>query len=254
MSDLSSVALNFRDIGYRPGAVYKKTTARNGRISISFIIGNYRSVGTIATEAIKILSTKMDQPSKAWGMDLYYVRSGFQVDRELVEKLKGRRGFDYRESTRIASKQIDFMVKVTRRRYEGLNEARNILFVAEKTSIPVPSVLAFITYGPVLEKADYVAGQPERRENVYYTYLLTDIPLGITLRQTLLDSPTEAERIQIIKTISAELKGYLSQLQGMRRETYIGSLDYRPVADPKFTLTENRGMFDRSCRFWQFVN
>lgn len=119
--------------------------------------------------------------------------------------------------TRLAKISPSVLVKYGS--HASLIEAKTMLFVAERTSIPVPKLLAAYAYGP-LDRDIRDFG------SVYDTYIFMDFIEGEDLEKAWgnLDS-TEKQ------LLSMDLKKYMTELRSLSGGNYIGSVDGGPVTD-----------------------
>ncbi|KAL3420399.1 hypothetical protein PVAG01_08898 [Phlyctema vagabunda] len=101
----------------------------------------------------------------------------------------------------------------------SLIEAKTMLFVAKETSIPIPTLYAAYTYGPLDRDVDDFGSQ-------YDTYLFMASVEGETLERCwpTLDAATKSQ-------ISSELKTSIDQLRSIPAPNYIGSVDDGIVTD-----------------------
>lgn len=97
-------------------------------------------------------------------------------------------------------------------------EAKTILFVAEKTSIPVPKIHSAYIQGP-LERARF-------GELPYDVFIFMEFIEGETL-----EKQWPRYDIETKSQIAAELKAYMEQLHSIPGESYVGSVDRGPVTD-----------------------
>ncbi|KAF2847827.1 hypothetical protein T440DRAFT_182883 [Plenodomus tracheiphilus IPT5] len=100
--------------------------------------------------------------------------------------------------------------------HASLIEAKNMLYVAEKTSIPVPKLFAAYAYGPLdRDVEDY--------GSVYDTYIFMEFIEGDDLGKTW-ENCSAAEK----QNISADLKRYMTELRLLSAPGYIGSVHEGP--------------------------
>ena len=193
-----------------------------------------------SAEVITNCPQSFESPVEAWGMKLHYLSPKFEVHRGLVEMLhEEMQEKPYRARLQFGSKTIEFDVYETVYNERNWDEGRNLLFVAEKTSIPVPRLLAVITMGPIHRPAFPELGRLHPIER-YFTFTLTTVVPGKSLFDLWVRAG-DSERRTLCTNISAELKGYLGQLREIEGGTYIGSLDHRPVASHRITRHGNAG-------------
>ncbi|KAF2007340.1 phosphotransferase enzyme family protein [Amniculicola lignicola CBS 123094] len=114
----------------------------------------------------------------------------------------------------------------------SLFEAKTLLFLAERTSIPIPKLYAAYAYGPLdRDVSDY--------GSVYDTYIFMEFIEGETLEKAW-ETCTPAEK----KQISVQLKEYMTELRGIPDEGYIGAVDFGIVTDVILEWsTPSRGPF-----------
>ena len=103
--------------------------------------------------------------------------------------------------------------------HASLIEAKNMLYVAEKTSIPVPKLYAAYAYGPIDRSLDDHA-------SVYDVYIFMEFIEGEDLKKSW-DKHTSTEK----EAISADLKKHMDELRSLPPANYIGSVDEGPVTD-----------------------
>lgn len=103
--------------------------------------------------------------------------------------------------------------------HASLIEAKNMLYVAENTSIPVPKLYAAYAYGPLARDIDDYG-------SVYDIYIFMEFIEGEDLEKSW-GKYTAAEK----KTISADLKKYMTELRSLPPAAYIGSVHKGPVTD-----------------------
>ncbi|KAI4648507.1 uncharacterized protein J4E79_010129 [Alternaria viburni] len=101
----------------------------------------------------------------------------------------------------------------------SLIEAKNMLYVAENTSIPVPRLYAAYAYGPIDRSLDDHA-------TFYDVYIFVEFIEGEDLGKSW-DKHTSTEK----QAISADLKKYMDELRSLPPANYIGSVDEGPVID-----------------------
>lgn len=101
----------------------------------------------------------------------------------------------------------------------SLIEAKNMLYVAEHTSIPVPTLYAAYAYGPLdRDVGDY--------GSVYDTYLFMEFVEGENLAKAW-GKCTSTEK----QMISTDLKKHMTELRSLPAAGYIGSVHEGPVTD-----------------------
>ncbi|KAH6859110.1 phosphotransferase enzyme family protein [Alternaria rosae] len=103
--------------------------------------------------------------------------------------------------------------------HASLIEAKNMLYVAERTSIPVPKLYAAYAYGPLDRDLDDYG-------SVYDTYIFMEFIEGEDLRKSW-GKYSAAEK----QTISTDLKKHMTELRSLPPANYIGSVDEGPVTD-----------------------
>ena len=97
-------------------------------------------------------------------------------------------------------------------------EAKTMLFVAEKTSIPVPKIHSAYIDGPL--ERDGLGTLP------YDVYIFMQFVDGETL-----DKQWPGYDIETKNQITTELKDYMEQLHSITGGSYVGSVDRGPVTD-----------------------
>lgn len=102
--------------------------------------------------------------------------------------------------------------------HASLIEANDMLYVAERTSIPIPRLFAAYAYGPLDRDVDDFG-------SVYDTYIMEFVEgeyLGKSWRKY-----TSTEK----QMISSDLKKHMTELRSLLPPGYIGSLHEGPVTD-----------------------
>ncbi|KAF2125864.1 phosphotransferase enzyme family protein [Dothidotthia symphoricarpi CBS 119687] len=103
--------------------------------------------------------------------------------------------------------------------HASLIEAKNMLYIAERTSIPVPKLFAAYAYGPLdRDVGDY--------GSVYDTYIFMEFIEGEDLGKAW-GGCTDAEK----QVIATDLKKYMTELRALPAPGYIGSVHGGPVTD-----------------------
>jgi len=103
--------------------------------------------------------------------------------------------------------------------HASLIEAKNMLYVAGRTSIPVPKLYAAYAYGPLdRDLGDY--------GSVYDVYIFMEFIEGEDLRKSW-GKYSAAEK----QTILMDLKKHMIELRSLPPANYIGSVDEGPVTD-----------------------
>ena len=103
--------------------------------------------------------------------------------------------------------------------HASLIEAKNMLYVAENTSIPVPKLYAAYAYGPIDRDLNDHA-------TFYDVYIFMECIEGEDLGKSW-DKHTSTEK----QAISADLKKHMDELRSLPPADYIGSVDEGPVTD-----------------------
>ncbi|KAF2433942.1 phosphotransferase enzyme family protein [Tothia fuscella] len=103
--------------------------------------------------------------------------------------------------------------------HTSLIEAKNMLYVAERTSVPVPRLFAAYAYGPLDRDVDDFG-------SVYDTYIFMELIEGEDLGKTW-GKCTSAEK----QKISTDVKTYMTELRSLPAAGYIGSVHNGPVTD-----------------------
>lgn len=153
---------------------------------------------------------------------IIYSAPGFFVPSpaDVSEKLKDKSNIIYRQGGLIVKVTPETVVKFGS--HITVHEAKNMIYVATNTTIPVPKVFAYYTYGPIdRDIEDY--------GSLFDTYIFMSLVEGQTL-DTVWDSYSESTKTRI----SAQLKMYLQDLRNVRgndESSYIGSVDRGPVTD-----------------------
>jgi len=120
----------------------------------------------------------------------------------------------------------------------SLIEAKNMLYVAERTSIPVPKLFAAYAYGPLdRDVGDY--------GSVYDTYIFMEFIEGEDLGKTW-EKYTSDEK----EMISKDLKKHMKELRSLPAPGYIGSVHEGPVTDCILEwCTTSKGPFKNQDEF-----
>lgn len=103
--------------------------------------------------------------------------------------------------------------------HASLIEAKTMLYVAEKTSIPVPKLYAAYAYGPIDRSA-------EKYGSVYDIYIFMEFIEGEDLQKSW-EKLSDLEK----EKISVDLKQYIAELRAIPSAGYIGSVHNGPVTD-----------------------
>ncbi|ODM14618.1 hypothetical protein SI65_09963 [Aspergillus cristatus] len=108
-----------------------------------------------------------------------------------------------------------------------------MIYVSQHTSIPVPKIYAYVTYGP-LERERYCS------EPLFDTYIFMEFVEGRNL-----DGICVGHTNQEKKDICSQLREYVDELQSIStgEEPYIGSVDHGPVMDDVVNWYNNPGPF-----------
>lgn len=111
----------------------------------------------------------------------------------------------------------------------NVTEAKNMIYVAQNTGLPVPKVFAYYTYSPIDRDAyDY--------EEIYGTYIFMSFIAGETLYAAwnTFDVSTKSH-------ISRQLTSYIQEIRDMGNVGYIGSIGYGPVRDHCLSTSIDKG-------------
>ncbi|BDD63618.1 hypothetical protein MPDQ_004267 [Monascus purpureus] len=164
-------------------------------------------------------------------LDLIYSSPHFSAPGpEIIDqKLKERENLIYQEGVLIVKVAPQVVVKfgpsVT------IHEAKNMIYVAKNTSVPVPTVFACYTYGPIdRDVEDY--------GSLFDTYIFMSFIDGQTL-DTVWDSCSEHTKA----AIAAQLKSYMEEIRNIGDGSYIGSVDHGPVTDQILSNHHTKGPF-----------
>jgi hypothetical protein len=119
--------------------------------------------------------------------------------------------------------------------HASLIEAKTMLFVAERTSIPVPKLYAAYAYGPLLDR-DF-----DDHGTLYDTYIFMEFIEGEDLEKSW-ERYSTVEKQQL----SVELEKCITELRSISPANYIGSVHGGPVTDLIFEWsTTSRGQYTR---------
>ncbi|RDI83055.1 hypothetical protein Vi05172_g6958 [Venturia inaequalis] len=122
--------------------------------------------------------------------------------------------------------------------HASLIEAKNMLYVAERTSVPVPRLFSAYAYGPLDRDVDDFG-------SVYDTYIFMEFIEGEDLAKSW-GKCTSAEK----QMISKDLKKHLTELRSLPAAGYIGSVHDGPVTDIILEWsTTSRGPFKSEADF-----
>lgn len=115
-------------------------------------------------------------------------------------------------------------------------EAKNMIHVTENSSVPIPKVFAYYTYGPIdRDIGDY--------GSLYDTYIFMSFIDGETLDRAwgTLDATSKSR-------ISGQLANYIQEIRDMNNVDYIGSIDNGPVTDHSLSSSLDKGMISRNMK------
>ncbi|KAH8423949.1 aminoglycoside phosphotransferase family protein [Aspergillus melleus] len=116
-------------------------------------------------------------------------------------------------------------------------EAESMLYVARSTTVPVPKVFAYYTYGPIDRDLDDYG-------SYYDTYIFMTLVDGVTL-DVAWDQLSDVDKTRI----SEQLAGYVQELRDMDGEGYIGSVNHGPVTDHSLSTSPDKGPFPTESSF-----
>lgn len=135
--------------------------------------------------------------------------------------------------TQLAKMSPSMLVKYGT--HASLVEAKNMLYVAERTSVPVPRLFAAYAYGPLDRDVDDFG-------SVYDTYIFREFIEGEDLGRSW-GKYTSTEK----QIISADLKKHVTELRSLPVADYIGSVHEGPVTDVILEWsTTSRGQSQRA--------
>jgi hypothetical protein len=162
---------------------------------------------------------------------IHYLRPGFELpDLDEVKKCQEKISKSvYKLSPTVLVKH-DFST--------GLVEVKNMLFIEQRTSIPIAKLqAAYSTQGPDRLHHPYNGGEPEWRKSHEYFYLFMDIVPGVPVTECW-DELDDATKLNV----QHELTDYIRQLRAIPGGDYIGALDRGPVTDNLLRgMAENPG-------------
>lgn len=108
-------------------------------------------------------------------------------------------------------------------------EAKSMVFVSEKTMVPVPKVFACYSYGPIeRDVEDY--------GSLFDTYIFMSYVEG-----QMLDTVWESYNEITKRCIADQLKQCFRDLRSISGGTYLGSINRGPVTDPILSNSPNKG-------------
>jgi len=116
-------------------------------------------------------------------------------------------------------------------------EAQNMMVISKNSTIPIPKVLAYATFGPFLRAA---RGNVIREGKFYETYIYMALARGQPL-----DKIWDACSKKTRKAVSEQLTNYLRELRKLTGH-YIGSLNNGPVLDLASPSIKNKGKIPHS--------
>jgi hypothetical protein len=154
-------------------------------------------------------------------INMIYSTPNFSApDPEFVSlKLKEKENILYRQGSLIVKLSPHVVVKFGS--HILVQEATNMNYVAQNTTVPLPTVLACYTYGPIDRDIDDYG-------SLFDTYIFMDLVDGQTLdcAWDLYDEATKTD-------VASQLKAYIDEIRGIRGDgtKYIGSANYGPVTD-----------------------
>lgn len=111
----------------------------------------------------------------------------------------------------------------------NITEAKNMIYVAQKTGVPVPKVFAYYTYGPINRNADDYGG-------LYDTYIFMSFVPGETLY-----AAWDTFDVSTKSHISRQLTSYIQEIRDMGNVGYIGSIGHGPVMDHSLSTSIDKG-------------
>lgn len=136
--------------------------------------------------------------------------------------------------TRLAKVSPSMLVKYGT--HASPTEAKNMLYVAENTSIPIPRLFAAYAYRPVDKDLDGFG-------TVYDTYIFMEFIEGEELGKSWARC-TYAEK----QMISIDLKKHMTELRSLPAANYIGSVHKGPVTDVILEWsTPSKGQIHYAC-------
>ncbi|KAJ5563650.1 hypothetical protein N7535_008814, partial [Penicillium sp. DV-2018c] len=110
-------------------------------------------------------------------------------------------------------------------------EAKNMIYVAQNSRVPLPRVFAYYTYGPIdRDIGDY--------GSLYDTYIFMSFIDGKTLHDSWesLDATSKCR-------VSNQLATYVQEIRDMNSFDYIGSVENGPVTDHSLSTSPDKGPF-----------
>ncbi|KAJ5457288.1 hypothetical protein N7530_012562 [Penicillium desertorum] len=122
-------------------------------------------------------------------------------------------------------------------------EAKNMIYVAQNTGVPVPKVFAYYTYGPIDRDPDDFGG-------LYDNYIFMSYVAGETLYEA-----WNSFSVSTKSHVSRQLASYVQEIRNMEPAGYIGSIDRGPVTDRCLATSLDKGPFDSEREFnTAFIN
>jgi hypothetical protein len=112
-------------------------------------------------------------------------------------------------------------------------EAKNMIYVAQNSRVPLPKVFAYYTYGPIDRDIDDYG-------SLYDTYIFMSFIDGKTL-----DDSWESLDATSKCRVSSQLATYVQEIRDMNSVGYIGSVDNGPVTDHSLSTSPDKGLASR---------
>ncbi|KAJ5251114.1 hypothetical protein N7489_001524 [Penicillium chrysogenum] len=109
-------------------------------------------------------------------------------------------------------------------------EAKNMIYVAQNTGVPVPKVFAYYTYGPIDRDPDDFGG-------LYDTYIFMSYVAGETLYEA-----WNSLSVSTKSHISRQLASCVQEIRDIEPTRYIGSIDRGPVTDCCLATSIDKGI------------
>ncbi|CAI7627725.1 unnamed protein product [Penicillium glandicola] len=173
------------------------------------------------------MSSTPQSPTSNPQLNVHYLAPGFSlIPPETVDEFcQNQSNLVFNHGVTIVKISPEVVVKMGA--HVNFLEAKNMIYIAQNTGIPVPKVFACYTYGPIDRDPDDYGG-------LYDTYIFMSFIDGDTLH-TAWDTYDVTTKTQI----STQLTGY----------GYIGSIDHGPVADHSLSTSLDKGPFQSEEEF-----
>ncbi|KAJ6143859.1 hypothetical protein N7471_003312 [Penicillium samsonianum] len=177
------------------------------------------------------MSIAPQSPTSKPRLNVHYLAPGFSlIPPETVDEYRrNKSNLIFSHGVTIVKISLEVVVKIGA--HVNFNEARNMIYIAQNTGIPVPKALACYTYGPIDR-------DPGDHGGLYDTYIFTSLTDGNTL-----DTAWDNYEVATKTHISTQLTGYIQEMRDLACDGYIGSVDHGPVANHYLSTSLDKGPF-----------